>query len=217
MKKVRKRPLLRYHGGKWMLSNWIIENLPEHKVYVEPYGGAASVLIKKERSYAEVYNDLDDNIVNLFNIVRDRGNELKELLIKTPFSRKEFELSYLPAADEMEMARRTVVRSFQGFGSASVTFYKTGFRSNAFRSGSTPAIDWMNYPKALELIIERLQGVIIESRPALKVIDQYDKEETFFYVDPPYKKDTRCIHNTKSYRFEMEDYEHEELLNVNSG
>jgi DNA adenine methylase len=68
---------MRYHGGKWMLAPWVIENMPPHRVYIEPFGGAASVLIRKKRSYAEIYNDLDGEVVNLFRVCRDRGDELK--------------------------------------------------------------------------------------------------------------------------------------------
>src|SRR4051812_17821987 len=88
-----KRPVLRYHGGKFMLAKWIIQNFPEHRIYVEPFGGAASVLMRKKRSYAEVYNDQWDTVVNVFNVLRDpeSAKKLEMLLRLTPFSRSEFQ------------------------------------------------------------------------------------------------------------------------------
>ncbi|HYN54380.1 MAG TPA: DNA adenine methylase [Methylotenera sp.] len=157
-----KRPLVRYHGGKWKLAPWLISFFPEHRTYVEAYGGGGSVLIRKERSYAEIYNDLDSEIVNLFKVARENGLELLEQCELTPFSREEFNLSYEPAAEPLEQARRTLVRSFMGFGSASVSKQKSGFRANSNRSGTTPAHDWANYPDAFRNVITRLQGVVID-------------------------------------------------------
>jgi hypothetical protein len=79
-----ERPVLRYHGGKWELAPWIISNLPPHHVYAEPYGGAASVLLRKSRSYAEVYNDLDGEIVNLFRVLRETPDVLLRALSHGP-------------------------------------------------------------------------------------------------------------------------------------
>ncbi len=207
-----ERPILRYHGGKWLLAPWILSHFPEHRVYVEPYGGAASVLLQKPRSYGEVYNDLDGEIVNLFTVARDRGAEL--VLSLTPFARDEFLLAYEPCEDRVEQARRTMARSFMGFGSAAASGAKTGFRANSNRSGTTPAQDWANYPQNVAPIMERLRGVVIENKDACSVMLQHDGAQTLHYVDPPYVFETRSIANPyckKGYRHEMTNDQHREL------
>lgn len=210
------RPALRYHGGKYLLAPWIISHFPRHRVYVEPYGGAMSVLLQKARSYAEVYNERDDEIVNVFRVLRDPEQSiwLRRALRLTPFSRTEFEESYLPHTEPVERARRTIVRSFMGFGSAAASANATGFRSNSHRSGTTPAHDWRNYAEALPALTRRLDGVVIENRDARQVMIQHDSAETLHYVDPPYPFSTRSqgnIYNRKGYRFEMTDDDHRDL------
>ena len=173
------RPILRYHGGKWILAPWIIAHFPKHRVYTEPYGGGGSVLIRKPRSYAEVYNDLDGEVVNLFRIARDRGDELRKALRLTPFARDEYENSQRDVPCPLERARRMVVASFMGFGSDALKCgSRTGFRSNSNRGGSMPAHDWANYPDALEWIQARLQAVVIENRPALEIMACHDSPTT---------------------------------------
>lgn len=208
---------MRYHGGKWLLAPWIIQHLPAHRCYCEPFGGAASVLLRKVRSYAEVYNDLDGEIVNVFRMTRDRGAELKEQLRLTPFSREEFVQSYDHTDDPLEQARRTILRSFMGFGSSSATSGRnnrgasiTGFRSCSNRSGTTPAHDWKNYAECFELLIERLRGVVIENRDAMEVMEAHDGFDTLHYVDPPYVFETRGD-KRKDYRHEMSDDDHVRL------
>lgn len=207
MKSV-SRPILRWHGGKWRLAPWIISHFPEHRCYVEPFGGAASVLMRKPRSYAEVYNDLDGEVVNLFRVVRDCGEELRRRLYLTPYSRVDFSESYEVVDDPIEQALHTVVRSFMGFGSNSHN-KATGFRSNSKRSGTTPSHDWANYPECLAVIIERLRGVVIENRNAMEVMATHDAPKTLHYVDPPYVADTRD--KGGDYRFEMTDADHASL------
>lgn len=215
------RPVLRWHGGKWLLAPWILGHFPAHEVYVEPFGGAGSVLMRKARSYAEIYNDLDTDVVNLFQVLRsERAQELITNLRLTPFSREEFDQSYEPVADPMETARRLVIRSFMGFGSNGHNVKaKTGFRANSNRSGTTPAHDWVNYPEALAAVVERLQGVTIENRDATEIMRQHDGAETLHYVDPPYMVDTRSLANPYDikyrggmYAFEMDDADHRTLL-----
>lgn len=213
-----RRPIVRYHGGKWKLADWIIGHFPKHKVYVEPFGGGASVLLKKPRSYAEIYNDLDGEISNVFQMMRDRGEELKRAIELTPFSRMEFMKSYEPTDDPLEWARRTIARSFMGFGSAAVCGESTGFRSNSNRLGTTPAQDWRNYPMHIPSFIERLMGVVIETKDAVGVMLKHDGEETLHYVDPPYVHSTRHkrISSRRGgvYKYEMDDSEHRRLAEV---
>jgi DNA adenine methylase len=216
------RPVLRYHGGKWKLAPWIISNFPPHRVYVEPFGGAASILMRKPRSYAEIYNDSWEIVVNVFRVLRNplQAQELIRLLQLTPFSRKEFEncgdeqLSKIE--DSIERARRTIFRSFAGFGSASTNAaYATGFRANSNRSGTTPAHDWAHYPDQIKFFVERLQGVVIENRPAIEIIKQHDGAETLHYIDPPYPHITRNMRRGNSaYANEMSDGDHRELALV---
>lgn len=194
-----------------MLAPWIISHFPAHRVYVEPFGGAASVLMRKPRSYAEVYNDLDDEVVNLFAVLRGpRAFDLVEALHLTPFASAEFKAAYQPTDDAVERARRTVVKSFQGFGSNAIHRI-SGFRSNSNRSGTHPARDWRNYPEALIAIIDRLRGVTITCRDACEVMAAHDATESLHYVDPPYLMDTRADANA-DYAHEMTDSQHADLL-----
>lgn len=210
MNKV-KRPILRYHGGKWVLAPWIISHFPKHKIYVEPYGGAASVLLRKSRSDFELYNELNSEITNLFKVVRNQGKELAKLLWMTPFSKSEFEESYTKAENDLEQARRTIVRSFMGFGTCLSAEKKTGFRRFA-RQKTAPSKEWTNYPESLLNIVERFRGVTIESEHAFEVIKRNDTAGTLFYVDPPYTMDTR--YGDKMYKFEMSEQDHIDLSKV---
>ena len=222
------RPVLRYHGGKFgnhgSVAKHIASLLPPHRVYVEPFGGAASVLMVKPRSYAEVYNDRWDGVVNVFRVLRDpdQAAELERRLRLTPFARSEFALCTAETLADIscpiERARLTMLRSFAGFGSAaSNPNYNTGFRSTAKRSGTTPAHDWHNYPDCIPFFTARLSGCVIENRPAAQVIQAHDGPGTLHYVDPPYVHDTRRLKKrkqTSEYVFEMTDDDHRALAAV---
>jgi DNA adenine methylase len=230
-----RRPALRYHGGKWNLAPWLISLMPPHRIYVEPFAGAASVLLRKPRVYSEIINDLDGDVVNLFRVLRDEesASRLIRALELTPFAREEFNLAQggerdarghlIGVIDPVERARHLVVRSHMGFGSDSACGrpYRTGFRANGHRSGTTPGHDWANLPEALRAVAERLRGVVIENRAALEVIAQQDRGDVLFYVDPPYLGSTRQRCHRKgsdTYRHEMaSEEEHRELAETLRG
>lgn len=211
---IPTRPVLRWHGGKWMLAPKIIAHMPPHRIYVEPFGGAGSVLIRKPRAYCDVYNDLDDDVVGLFRVLQnpEQAARLRDLLKLTPFARKEFEIGWDETDDPVERARRLIIRAFMGFGSNAHSslgrgFKTTGFRANSNKSGTVPAHDWENYPDALEAIIERFRGVLIEHRDACQVMTSHDGEDTLHYVDPPYLPETRSPANKYDGKYRM--YRHE--------
>jgi len=224
------RPILRYHGGKWKLAPWLLEHFPRHRVYVEPFGGAASVLMLKQRSYGEVYNDRDEAVVNVFRVLRDRDTaaELKRRLELTPFARAELKAAYADPVDEIDAAHKMIVRAFMGFGSASMTReHMTGFRFNSNRAGTTPAQDWMHWPQAIDAMVERLRGVVIENKDFAAVIPDHDSPDTLVYADPPYVPETRSSLKTRNgnagrrgatpgtsghyYRHDMTDEDHRRL------
>lgn len=214
--KTPTRPILRYFGGKWKLGPWIIEQFPEHDTYVELFGGAASVLLQKRPSRQEVYNDLDEHIVGIFRVLRDKksAERLIYLLETTPYSRKEYEEAYKfkDETDPVEKARKIISLSFMAYSTDSVTRgHKTGFRAGASRKRFQPAChDWANFPPHLIKVVERLKRVIIEHRDWKEVLELYDASNTLFYADPPYPHDTR--YDSRGYNFELSSEQHKELL-----
>src|SRR5438034_8973448 len=103
------KPILKYPGAKWHRAAWIVSHLPAHTVYVEPYCGSAAIFFSKEPSEHEVLNDLSSSIVNLFRIIRERGDELAAAIAMTPWSREDYEaaeLEYHGTGDALEDARR---------------------------------------------------------------------------------------------------------------
>lgn len=218
------RPVMRYHGGKWRLAPWIISHFPAHKIYAEPFGGAASVLLRKPRAFAEVYNDLDEDVVSVFRVLRDPelAEDLRERCHLTPFSRLEFGRCYEPTSDPVERARRIIARSFFAHGSTTMMPNGTGFRAKALRRSTTGARDWTNWPAQVPAFVERLRGVVIECRPALELIAQQDSPDTLFYLDPPYvlktRSSARCdSHTERAYLHNLSDDDHRELAEVLHG
>lgn len=201
------KAVLKYPGAKNRIADWICKYIPKHSVYVEPYGGSLAVLINKPRCHIETVNDLDGEVVNYFRVLRDHGEELRNLIRLTPYSREEYEKAYEGTDNEIERARRFCIRCWMGYGCGNV--YKSGFRSGQQTNSPNPAKTWALLPEVMEAATERIKGVQIECLPALELISRYDTEDVFMYIDPPYLHGTR---KNYLYRHEMQDREHEDLL-----
>lgn len=179
------------------------------------------MLLRKSREgiKGEIYNDLDDEVVNVFRMLRDPATAalLRLQCELTPFARKEFNLSYQEIADDpIERARRTIARSFMAYGTTHRRASRTGFRASQIQRNTTSAHDWASWPAQIEAYVARLRGVVIECRPALECIAQQDSPETLFYCDPPYPRSTRTSlrgHGRKdgTYAFELTDDDHRAL------
>lgn len=217
------RPALRYHGGKFRLAPWILQFFPRHTAYVEPFGGAASVLLQKTPVRAECYNDLDDRIVRFFRVLRDpvQSAELERRVRLTPYARAELEWSFDPAVDEIDAAHRLVVRSFLGHGSDSATrTSRTGFRARLTDGRALPSAEWSSWPDAIETFRDRLRTVLLENDDACRVIERMDSPSMLIYCDPPYVLSARTgaassrSSTTNGYRHEMSDAEHEALASL---
>ena len=215
---TRKRIVFGWYGGKFSHLNWLLPLLPEAHHYCEPFAGSAAVLLNREPSPVETYNDIDGEVVNFFCVLRDKKNALIEAIGLTPFSREEFYLActdYGPHLTDLERARRFFVRARQ---------VRTGLAQTASlgrwanckgtsRNGMSGVVSrWLGSVGTLPAIAERLLRVQIENRPALDVIKLYDSPKTLFYCDPPYPHEARG--DSKAYAFEMSDEEHAELAQI---
>ncbi len=172
--------------------------------------------MQKPRAYAEIYNDLDGEVVNVFRVLRHPGQaaELERLLRLTPFAREERDAAYNPSLDPVEQARRTIVKCFMTHGSDAIR-RRSGFRSQEYvpGTGHLPSHDWQTYPNQIRVFLDRMQGVVIENREAVDVIRLYDSRNTLHYLDPPYPLSTRTDPGS-DYRHEMTDDDHRELAEV---
>lgn len=209
-------PVMRYHGGKHRIADWIIGQFPPHSVYVEPFGGAGSVLVRKEPARSEVYNDLDSETANVFQVLRDpaSADRLRTLCELTPYARAEFDLAQIRSDEPVEQARRTLFRAWASFGSAGATRGRSGMRTYTRPDGDhlNVAKSWNRVADMIPHYVERMRRVVIENRPALDIMRQHDSRETLHYVDPPYLPETRSQGSHRYYRHEMTVDDHVALL-----
>lgn len=201
--------LLKYPGGKWRIADWIISQFPAHKVYLEPFFGGGGVFFNKRPSYIETINDINGDIVNLFRVCRERPAELAAALALTPWAREEYINCYEIEGDDVERARRIVVRHHQSYGTTNSNL-NTWKNSQTFNSPRCPQ-SWAALPETVFKVCERLKEAQIENTSALTLIERYNSPETLIYIDPPYLQSLR---KRNMYKYEMTDKQHVELLEL---
>jgi DNA adenine methylase len=200
-------PPLRWLGGKWKLAPWIIEYFPPHVTYVEPFAGGAAVLLHKTPTEIEILNDLNGGIVNFFDVLRQRPDDLIRAIWLTPFSREIHQRAFQPCDDPLERALRFYIRCWQSFQPGNQSSRNSGWRAQKTNNRGKPIVSDWNSVEHLWDVASRLKMVLIENKDALKVINDYDSERTLFYVDPPYLMATRASSHMSLYDHEIDvDY-----------
>jgi DNA adenine methylase len=206
-----------WYGGKFSHLDWLLPLLPPCHHYCEPFAGSGAVLLNRDPSPVETFNDLDGEVVNFFRVLREEKDRLIEAIGLTPFAREEFAMACetSPGLSGLERARRFYVRARQvrtGLAQTA-TIGRWANCKNTSRAGMSGVISrWLGAVEDLPEVAERLLRVQIENRPAVDVIRLYDSASTLFYCDPPYVHSTRG--DSKAYGFEMTDAQHRDLADV---
>ncbi len=209
--KLRVAPYIKYPGAKWTMANWIIQHMPPHQIYLEPFVGAGAVFFNKDRSDIETLNDLNGDIVNLFRVMRERLADLCAAIEMTPWSREEFDTSYeRDGLPDIERARKFLVLCWQSHKMK--LGQRTGWKKEStglHRKNYTR--EWDRLPERLRVAAERLKEAQIEKRCGLEIISRHRSDRVLIYADPPYILSTR---SSGLYRNEMAITEHETLLRL---
>lgn len=199
---------IKWVGGKSRLRKRIIELLPAHTCYVEPFSGAAWVLFGKPPSPVEVLNDIDQDLVNFFRVVKECPQELIKSFEWELVARAEFErLANLDpnTLNEVQRARRFYYLIMAGWGGElNYPRFQTSINDGGGGNRLIGALKTLE--NRLKPVHERLRSVIIECLDWRKCIDRYDRSGTLMYLDPPYPE------NGCNYKHNMRSWaEHHEL------
>lgn len=206
------KAVMKYPGSKWSIAEWIISFFPPHHSYLEAFFGSGAVLFNKPRSNIETVNDLDGNVVNLFEWIRKDPERLAHEIYLTPYARQVYEDAFAAVPeDSLQKAVNFYIRLNMGHGFRT-NGEKVGWKNDVQgRERAYAAADWVNLPEKIMQAAERLRGVQIENRPAVEIIKRFNSPKVLIYLDPPYVLGTR---HGKQYRYEMDDKDHDDLLDA---
>lgn len=200
-----------YYGAKNGLLSQLLPLLPESDHYCEVFGGSAAVLLNRKASPIETFNDLNKDIVNFFEVLRNNPEELVYQLEYTPYSFDEFQNSWSETSSAVEKARRFYIRTQMDIAKAGRSGDKSWSVNVKYVQGSH-SYSVKNFHSKIPGLVEvakRFKMVQIENKPALDVINKYDHPGTLFYCDPPYVPESRNANHI--YKFEMKLSDHVDL------
>jgi DNA adenine methylase len=210
------KPAFGYYGAKVRIASHIINSLPPHNAWVEAFCGSAALTIAKKPAPIEIINDLDDQIINLFDQLRNNSEKLISAISLTPYARKEyFDAKKVDDGIEpIEKARRFLISTMMTVnGAVGETGAGFSFSQSYSRDGREARVNrWYNLPDRLEKVVERLKSVRVENRDARELLEMFiNKPATLFYMDPPY-----LMERSHQYKHDIDEKFHIELLELSN-
>lgn len=218
--RIKRLSVINYFGGKSRYLDWLLPYIPEHKSYLEPFVGSASLFLNKKPALIETISDMDGRLINFFQTLRERHEELLPLLELTMYSRGEFQLAAESSEDPLEDARRFFVRAIQSFGGIT---HNTR-RANSFRvdvqesrQGTAACVSkWLSKIEGLPDVVARFKMAQIDNRSAFYMIPKFDLPDVFIYQDPPYEHSGRTSNNDYKHEFSLDDHHRLAMMNNES-
>ena len=184
-----------YLGGKFSYLPWLLPLLPQTKHFVDVFGGSAVVLLNREPSQIETYNDINHKVVNFFKVLRDQPEQLISLLELTPHSKFEYDEAWFSETDSpLEQARKFFIRTNQSIWAAGGQSQKKGWAASIRDSRvkmSEKTNRWINSVESLRYIVNRLKQVQIECRDFRYILSKYNDPNCLLYLDSPYDQTYR--------------------------
>lgn len=206
-----------YFGGKFRFLKWLLPLLPQTQAFVDAFGGSGCVILNKEPTDHDIFNDIDGDVVNFYRQLREHPDELILGIHQTLYARGELEIALQPTDDPIEAARRFYVRMNQSILGKKARTVGDWMRSINYsrRQMPKPVSQWLGKLPNLPAIHARFSTVLVEHRDALRLIPEFDGKHVLIYCDPPYLHLTR--QTTDDYEFEFVNEQHRELVDVARG